>query len=154
MNAASDRRWANEVVSKFKDEGIEAKLWSKEKIEALLTKFPHVAAVYFTGQNRFFLSLREAFDQAESDAISAKGLGVSLAGRGDESRRIGEFLRSTKKLICVHGPGGIGKSRFLLEIGQTANREGLEVLWGQEATLSSSTDWFSAITPERPTLLL
>jgi hypothetical protein len=46
------------------------------------------------GQNRSFLSLREAFDQAESDAISAKGLEVSLAGRGDETRRIGEFLRS------------------------------------------------------------
>src|SRR6185295_8164995 len=54
----------------------------------------------------------------------------------------------------VHGPGGIGKSRFLLEIGCSANLEGLEVVWGQEATLSSNTDWFAAITPERPTLML
>src|SRR5437660_1025451 len=46
MNPASELRWTNEVVPQFKKEGLDAKLWSKEKLEAFLTKFPHVAAAY------------------------------------------------------------------------------------------------------------
>jgi hypothetical protein len=154
MNAASQLRWENEVLPEFKKEGIVANLWAKEQLEALLTKFPHVAAAYFEGQNRCFLSLAEAFNQAKSDRIGAAGLKANLEGRQSERGSIEAFLGGTKKLICVHGPGGIGKSRLLLEVGEIANSKGFEVVWGQEATLSSSSDWFSAITPERRTLLL
>jgi hypothetical protein len=154
MNAASQLRWENEVLPEFKKEGIGANLWAKEKLEALLTKFPHVAAAYFEGQNRCFLSLAEAFNQAKSDRIGAAGLRASLEGRQSERGSIEAFLGGTKKLICVHGPGGIGKSRLLLGVGEIANSKGFEVVWGQEATLSSSSDWFSAITSERRTLLL
>ena len=153
MNAAAYKRWEEEVVPKFKAIGLDAKLWPKEKLESLLTKYPHVSAAYFKGQGRCFLSLQEAINQAQGDAISATGLQIRLEGRQAETDRIREFFEGWKKLLCIHGPGGIGKSRFLLETGLTAANQGLEVLWGQEATLSSTADWFSAI-PERPTLLL
>jgi hypothetical protein len=153
MNAAAYQRWVEEVVPKFKAIGLDAELWPKEKLESLLTKHPHVLSAYFKGQGRCFLSLQEAINQAESDAISAAGLRIKLEDREAESRHLRDFFTGPKKLVPIHGPGGIGKSRLLLESGSTAAGIGLEVLWGQEATLSKTTDWFSAI-PERPTVLL
>src|SRR5439155_5613768 len=55
---------------------------------------------------------------------------------------------------CVHGPGGIGKSRFLLELGGRAENHDFQVLWGIEATMGTNPQWFSAIDYTLPTVLL
>ncbi len=147
-------RWGNEIVPAFAKIGLKATLWSIEQLNALLTKHPHVADAYFEGQNRCFLSLNEAYEFTSADEIGDSGLKVALVGRESELTKVEAFLAGNKKLLCVHGPGGIGKSRLLLEFGAKAESNGFQVLWGVEATMSTNSQWFSAIQYTLPTVLL
>lgn len=147
-------RWDNEVVPAFARIGLKAALWSIEQLNALLTMHPHVAHAYFEGQNRCFLSLSEAYEFTSADEIGDSGLKVALVGRESELTKAEAFLVGNKKLLCVHGPGGIGKSRLLLEMGARAESNGFQVLWGVEATMSTNSQWFSAIQYAFPTILL
>jgi putative NIF3 family GTP cyclohydrolase 1 type 2 len=79
---------------------------------------------------------------------------VALLGRDAELSSVDAFLRGTKKVLWMHGPGGIGKSRLLLEVGAKAEAAGNQVLWAIEATMSRSTQWFSAVNYNLPTVLL
>ncbi|MDB6021361.1 MAG: hypothetical protein JWQ04_1218, partial [Pedosphaera sp.] len=154
LNPGDAARWDSEVVPEFKLAGLDAKLWGLEQLDALLTKHPHVTEAYFEGKNRCFLSLEEAVAYAEADEIGAAGLQVGLEGREAEMSAITAFLQGSKSLLCFHGPGGIGKSRLLLEIGQWAQREGFQVLSANEATMSQSDTWFASVPFTEKTLLL
>ncbi len=154
VNANDKTLWENKVVVDFAKIGLKAALWDKEKIEALLAEYPHVAEAYFEGQNRCFLSVGEAFEFTRADEIGAAGLKVALSGRDAELARVDAFIKGTKKVMWMHGPGGIGKSRLLLEVGAKAEVQGTQVLWAAEATISQSTQWFTAINYNLPTLLL
>ncbi len=154
VNANDKTRWENEVVVDFAKIGLKAVLWDKEQIEALLTEYPHVAEAFFGGQNRCFLSVGEALEFTRADEIGDSGLKVALLGREAELARVDAFIKGTKKVMWMHGPGGIGKSRLLLEVGVQAEVQGTQVLWAAEATMSQSTQWFTAINYNLPTLLL
>jgi hypothetical protein len=147
-------RWDKEIVPAFAKIGLKATLWGVEQLNALLTKHPHVTHAYFEGQNRCFLSLTEAYEFTRADEIGDSGLKVALVGRESELAKAEAFLKGNKKMLCVHGPGGIGKSRLLLELGANAESNGFQVLWGVEATMSASSQWFSAIQFTLPTILL
>jgi len=55
----------------------------------------------------------------------------------------------------VHGVGGIGKTRLLIEACEEIAVEGSwQVLWANTETMLSSGTWFEGIVPERPTLLV
>ncbi len=154
VNPNDMARWDKEVVPDFSNIGLKAALWSSEKLEALLTKYPHVAEAFFEGQNRCFLSVGEAYEFTKADEIGDSGLRVALLGRDAELNNVDAFFRGTKKVLWMHGPGGIGKSRLLLEIGTKAETAGKQVLWAVEATMSRSTQWFSAVNYSLPTVLL
>jgi hypothetical protein len=147
-------RWDKEIVPEFSKIGIKANLWGVEELQKLLTMHSHVAEAYFEGQNRSFLSLGEAYEYTNADELGESGLKVSLVGRDSELAEIDAFLKAGEKVICVHGPGGVGKSRLLLEIGSAAEKANWQVLWGIEASLAKNGQWFSAILYTRPTLLL
>lgn len=154
VNANDGKRWDDEVVTESTKLGIKATLWSLEKLEALLSKYPHVADAFFGGQNRCFLSLGEAFEFTRADEIGESGLKVALLGREREISHVDAFFIGTKKVLWVHGPGGIGKSRLLLEVGKKAEAEGKQVLWAVEATMSQNSHWLSAVNCSVPTVLL
>ena len=154
VNPNDAERWDKEIVPGFRTIGIKATLWGLEQLNAILTKHPHVAEAYFEGENRCFLSLGEAYEVAKADEIGDSGLKVALSGRDAELRNIESFLQGPKKLLCVHGPGGIGKSRLLLEIGEIAEKRNHQVLWALEASMGKNSQWFSAVTYAIPTVLL
>ena len=147
-------RWDKEVAPAFGKIGLTATLWSAERLNALLTKHSQIAHAYFEGQNRCFLSLSEAYEFTSADEIGESGLKVALIGRDSELAKAESFLADDKKLLFLHGPGGIGKSRLLLELGARAEMNGFQVLWGIEATMSANSQWFSAVEYTLPTLLL
>lgn len=154
VNPNDTSRWDKEVVPEFAKIGLKATLWGLERLEALLTKFPHVAEAFFEGQNRCFLSIGEAYECTQGDEIAESGLKVAILGREAELSTVEAFVRGTKKVLWMHGPGGIGKSRLLLEVGAKAEADGNRVLWAVEATMSRSTQWFSAVNYSLPTVLL
>jgi hypothetical protein len=154
VNPNDSVRWNNNVVPAFGEIGLAATLWSAERLNELLTKHPQVAHAYFEGQNRCFLSLGEAYEFTSADEIGESGLNVALVGRDSELAKAESFLAGEKKLLVLHGPGGIGKSRLLLELGARAEMNGFQVLWGAEATMSATSQWFSAVEYTLPTLLL
>lgn len=154
VNPNDTSRWDTEVVPDFANIGLKAILWSLENLEKLLTKYPHVAEAFFEGENRCFLSVGEAYEFTQADEIGDSGLKVALMGREAELTSVDGFLKGSKKVLWMHGPGGIGKSRLLLEVGAKAENAGNQVLWAIEATMSRSTQWFSAVNHSRPTVLL
>lgn len=154
VNPTDTARWDTEIVPAFAAINLKAVLWGTEKLTSLLTKYTHVADAYFEGRNRCFLSLGEAYDIARADELGESGLKVGVVGRDDELAAARTFLQGNKKLLCMHGPGGIGKSRLLLQIGDFAEKEGQQVLWGNEATMSNTQQWFASIPLGSPTLLL
>ncbi len=64
-------------------------------------------------------------------------------------------LSSDELFLVVHGSGGTGKLRFLLEVGdRLADSGDWQILWANVTTLSAATSWFDSIVSERPTVLL
>ena len=130
-------------------------IWGEEKLEALLAAHPHVERSYFGGTNRFFWSLGEAYDFLDQEGPRAHGLALPIIGRNPDLDRLEQFLAGPKKIICVHGVGGVGKSRLLFEMGgRQAELGGRQILWGNVESMAQGAEWFMAISPEQPTLLL
>ena len=78
-----------------------------------------------------------------------------FVGRGDESQQLRNFLQAEHLFLVVHGAGGVGKTRFIVEASALIAEEGeWQVLWANVATMTASATWFDGIVPERPTLLL
>ena len=153
-NPNDQKRWDDEIIPNFARLNLTATLWGLERMTALLTKHSHVANAYFEGQNRCFLSLGEAYEFTSEEEIGAIGLEVPFVGREADVAKIDAFLaEDKKKLLCVQGPGGIGKSRLLLELGNKAETKGYQILWGMEASLSNNQQWYSAIPYTLQTLL-
>jgi hypothetical protein len=155
LNANDHRRWEDEIVPLFQPLGLAASIWGEEKLEALLTAHPHVERSYFGGTNRFFWSLGEAYDFLDQEGPRTHGLALPIIGRNPDLDRLEQFLTGPKKIICVHGVGGVGKSRLLFELGaRQAELGGRQILWGNVESMAQGAEWFTAISPEQPTLLL
>ena len=156
FNITDEHRWRDEIKPLFENLDLDAVYWEREAVEAELTQFPNIERAFFGGENRVFLSLAEANDRLKNEDVFLRRdeLG-GFRGRDDELAILSEFLRSEKTFMLVLGPGGIGKSRFLLEGGyQAAERKGWQVLWANVETMASSSSWFRTIATERSTLLL
>src|ERR1700677_1242927 len=104
VNPNDMARWDTDIVPGFSRIGLKATLWSLEKLEALLTKYPHVAVAFFEGQNRCFLSVGEAYEFTQADEIGESGLKVAVLGRDAEINRVDSFIKSGRKVLWMHGP--------------------------------------------------
>ena len=70
-------------------------------------------------------------------------------------KKLRNFLQSEHLFLVVHGAGGVGKTRFVVEAGALIAGEGQwQVLWANVETMTASAIWFDGVVPERPTLLL
>lgn len=162
FNPYNDQDWQAEVQPTFEKLGIEVDYWSLSQLDALLTKHPEVDRCYFENENRVFLSLPEAKEVLlEGEAFLKHPRPSPFVGRDKELDRFRAFAQSEQRFLLVHGPGGIGKSRFVFEAGsrlelsdETTPNDSWQVLWANVESMQQTSQWFSAIVPERRTLLI
>jgi len=155
FNPRDRQKWINEVEPLFAQIGLIATYWEKGAIEALLHKYPDLKQAYFSGESRVFLGIAEAHEQLSNEFPHPNALNTHYQGR-EEDGKYKNFLESdSKKIFVIHGAGGIGKTRFLLEgAKREALPNGWQVLWANVGAMSTTSSWFSGLIVERPTLLL
>ena len=157
FGSQDDQKWQNEIVPLFKTINLDAHIWHAAQLEAKVLEKPELKEIYFEGSNRCFLSLTEKRMRLEQDRLASIGLKINYIGQDAILTLAKDFLSNQqKKLLPVIGQGGIGKSRFLYEIGlQSVERQLInQVLWVQTDTLGDSEHWFKAIATHTPTLVL
>jgi len=158
FNPTDEQKWTDEIAPIFAKEGLTADYWTIPYLDGLLAKHSEIQRMFFDGENRVFLTPFEAEVRLHKDILLAVQQGLPLppfVGRQEEFERIRFFLQSDTLFLAIHGPGGVGKSRLLVEFGQDIAGEGeWQVLWGLPNSMEQSTAWFQGIVPERPTLLL
>ena len=156
-NPLDESKWKEKIETPFKQlTGLKATFIDGVYLETMLLDFPSLKKEYFEGENRTFLSLPEAIQsKTESDPIFDKGFKQNFQGRDKELNEFSKFIKSDKKLILIHGHGGIGKTRFAIEAAkQTNKQEKYNIFWANTATMESSTNWFHLIIHGKKTLLI
>ncbi len=155
---ADMKRWDNEVVPLFREQGFEeVAYWSQAQLDGLLVKHPEVDRAYFRGEIRAFLSVPEMRERVHAQEPFLRRTDVGeIFGRDDEVDKARTFLKSSAhQFLVIQGPGGIGKTRLLLKIGEDIASEGSwYVLWANIATMTATSTWFIGVVRDRRTLLL
>lgn len=148
--------WQAEVVPEFLKLGLTAKYWEEATLDGYLDKHPEVDRSFFENETRVFLSPPEARLQvADDDPFIRRADLAPYVGRQSELAELDAFLLGSKRYLQVHAAGGIGKTRFVLEVAcRIAAKGDWQVLWANVHSMASSSKWFDAIVPERPTLLV
>jgi len=156
FNPTDKKRWEDEVVPLFSAQGLVAEYWGQAELDALLEKHPEVDRAYFQNETRAFLSLSEFKEMLplREPFLGRDKLG-SFIGREAEIDSIKSFLNSDKFFLEVHGAGGVGKTRLVVEAGERIASDGAwQVLWANVASMETSSAWFDGIVPERSTFLI
>ncbi|RYD66550.1 MAG: ATP-binding protein [Verrucomicrobiaceae bacterium] len=156
FNPTDHQKWNNEVVPLFTAQGLKADYWECANLDALLDKHREVHRSFFENETRAFLSIPEIRDRLPLDEpfLQRPVLG-EFFGRGAEISRVRDFLASKELFLVVHGTGGMGKTRLLVEAGELIASEGAwQVLWANVTSMTATGAWFEAIALDRPTLLL
>ncbi len=157
FNPTDKETWAAEVVPLFRRQGLIADYWEVETLNALLDKHPEIHRSFFENETRVFLSIPEIRERlpGQEPFLRRDELGP-FCGRVAEIQCVHDFLASQQHFLVVHGAGGLGKTRLLLEAGESiaVEEEHWQVLWAQVASMAATAAWFDAVVPERPTVLL
>ncbi len=156
FNPTDRQTWDDEVVPSFAAQGLTADYWERANLDALLDKHRDVDRSFFENETRALLSLPEIRDRLpyQEPFLQRPELG-GFFGRDLEVGSVRDFLASNELFLVVHGAGGMGKTRLLVEAGELIASEGVwQVLWANVASMTATGAWFEAIVPERPTLLL
>lgn len=153
FNAADRLRWAEQIVPAFQAVGLEAEVWSRSDIELRLVRQPQVVAHFFHGAELAFLPLPDARRIVrDTDAIGVAT--VDMVGREDDLAFVEGFLSSSKRILLLHGPGGVGKTRLLIDgCAQVALKQNVTPLWANVRVLTASLP-LAGLVAERPTLVL
>lgn len=153
INPNDDRKWQEKVVPKFADEGLSAHYWDIETLEGKLVEYPDVRDVFFEGENRVLVGLKEAYDLLAAECIGRSDtFDVPMVGRGRELEQIRQFANDgSQRLLPVVGAGGVGKSRLLYEGLAALAQEGWRVLWALPGSMGQSSRWFQLLNSNRPT---
>lgn len=156
FNPSDRQKWDAEVVPLFAAQGLSVDYWERANLDALLDKHPEVHRSFFENETRALLTLAEVRDRlpAQEPFLQRASLGA-FYGREADVSVVRAFLASDELFLVLHGAGGIGKTRLLLEAGEEIASDGdWQVLWANVASMKATGAWFEAIVPERPTLLL
>ncbi len=156
FNPTDRQRWDVEVVPLFMAQGLNPDYWERANLDGLLDKHPEVDRYFFQNETRVLLSLPEIRERLpQEDPFLRRETLTTFRGREAEAKYVRSFLSSDALFLVVHGEGGIGKTRLLVEAGDEIASEGeWQVFWANVASMSSSSTWFDSIVPERTTLLL
>lgn len=156
FNPTDRQIWDRDVVPLFQAQGLIAEYWERADLDAKLDKNPEIDRAYFQNTTRVFLSLPEVKERLpdQEPFLRRTTLGT-FVGRTAEVQAIRSFLGTDHLFLVVHGAGGVGKTRLVIEAGESIAAEGTwQVLWANVASMEANGTWFEAIIPERPTLLL
>ncbi len=156
FNPTDKHIWDTEVAPLFVKQGLTADYWERATLDGLLDKYPEIHRSFFDNETRVFLSIPEVKERLpdQEPFLRRDELGP-FCGRTDEKATIREFLASDRRFIVVHGAGGTGKTRLLVEAGDEIASDGeWQVLWANVESMATTSAWFEAIVPERATLLL
>lgn len=156
FNPSDKLKWDTEIVPLFAGLGLVADYWEQANLDALLDKHPEISRSYFENETRVFLSIPEIWERLprEEPFLRRAALGP-FCGRAAEKETIAGFLASDKKFLVIHGSGGTGKTRLMVDAGdEIAGAGEWQVLWANIESMKASGRWFDAIAPERPTLIL
>ncbi len=156
FNPTDKQTWDTEVAPLFAKQGLAADYWERANLDGLLDKHPEIHRSFFENETRVFLSIPEVKEQLpdQEPFLRRDELGP-FCGRTDEMATIRAFLASDRFFLVVHGAGGTGKTRLLVEAGdEIANDGEWQVLWANVESMAATSSWFEAVVPERATLLL
>lgn len=156
FNPSDKQKWDKDVVPLFTRQGLTADYWERQNLEALLDKHPEVHRSFFENETRTFLSLPEVKERlpAQEPFLRRDELGP-FCGRAEEKAALRSFLASDKLFLVVHGAGGTGKTRFVVDAGDEIAGEGeWQVLWANVKSMTATGSWFEAIDTGRATMLL
>lgn len=156
FNPMNLQTWDKDIVPLFAELGLRADYWDQATLDARLDKHPEIDRSYFKNEKRIFLSIPEIAEllPGQEPFLHRNELGP-FCGRAEEKAAIREFLASEKLFLVVHGAGGTGKTRLIVEAGNEIAGEGeWQVLWAHVESMADTGTWFDAIVPERATLLL
>ncbi|MBX3157652.1 MAG: hypothetical protein KF773_16895 [Deltaproteobacteria bacterium] len=155
FNPRDHQTWLDDVVPQFESIGLEATYWERVHLDALLDKHPEVDRSFFGNETRVFLSVPEKRERLPQEEPFLPRAGFAeFIGRSPEIGEIDRFLLSHEQFLVVHGSGGVGKTRLLVEAGEeVASRGEWQVLWANIASLAATGTWFDGVVPERKTLL-
>jgi hypothetical protein len=156
FNPTDKQKWDTEVVPLFTKQGLTADYWERQNLEALLDKHPEIHRSFFENETRAFLSLPEVKERlpAQEPFLRRDELGP-FCGRAEEKTTLRAFLASDKLFLVVHGAGGTGKTRFVVDAGDEIAGEGeWQVLWANVESMTATGSWFEAIDTARATMLI
>lgn len=148
----NDRQKWDEAVKECNCHGLEVELWNWTAIWNLLEKYPEVKKEYIEDEVRCFLLERE-FLEINCNSYLPEAYDIECVGRENELREFDEFLSSGKKIWAVSGPGGMGKSRFLLECAKRVDRNNRNVFFGIPQVMKASSSWTKRLVFEHPSIL-
>jgi hypothetical protein len=156
FGTADDQRWNDEIVPAFAKLKLKAERVMQSQLEAMLTDHPAVADAFFGQRPRLFISLAEHREALVAREVLPRAYEVEIEGRATELDAITSFVRDSEyQVLLVHGPGGLGKSRLLLEAAYRLASDGsVATVYCGTPQLAASDNWYVGIVPEAKALVL
>ena len=156
-NPSDETKWKEKIESKFEDIDIDVELWSGEDLEKLIRKHSPIQSEFFGDSGRLYLSITEAKQYLENKSILKSEYETTYYDRETDLKEATKFIKSSKeKILLVTGEGGVGKTRFLLEIGnilESSNTAKPTVYWANVDTLSHNKN-FPGIATDKDHVIL
>jgi hypothetical protein len=151
-----DQKWQNEIVAEFAREGLHAEYKILPHLEKMLADHPAVADAFFGQRPRLFVSLSEHREALAAREVLERAYDIPLYGRDADLHAIADFVRNSEhQILLVHGPGGVGKSRLLIEAASALVGDGtVSTVYCGTAHLATSDNWYIGIVPEVRALVL
>lgn len=154
INPNDEHNWQKLVFPAFKAEGLKAEYWSKERLEKVLAKHSWISDVFFEGENRVLIGLKEARDLLEAESVDGS-LEIPFLGRENGKKQILDFVTmGAKKILPIVGPIGIGKTRLFYESLADLAEQEWRTLWGLPISMARSSKWFRLLNGSQKTVVV
>ncbi len=149
------QRWQDEIVPKFRNLNLNAVLWTTIELEQMLLRHKHIYVEFFESEARHYLSLNEAIASLNNKGLRDNEYNTVYRERESDRGDFDAFLNSTSsKVFVVWGPGGVGKTRYLLECGLQAQTSWPgNVYWANTAALESTKNFLGGVLADTANLI-
>jgi hypothetical protein len=153
---ADDQKWHDEIVPEFAGIRLTAQYMAQPRLDRMLADYPTVADAFFGLRPRLFVSLAEHRAALRAREVMDRAYEIPLQGRDADLDAVADFVHnSDHNVLLIHGPGGVGKSRLLVESAAKLVAEGaIANVYCGPPHLSTSDNWYVGIIPETKALVI